>query len=202
MNFFQGLQGTSAKELPCLDSNIVRDGPCLNRHQQQLLVKEVNTDEILQALKAMPNEKAPGADGFSVEFFRQYWELIGDDIVQAVLQFFETGKLLKNINCTTVTLIPKVNKVTSISWRMLKEVEELRSYIENPGFIMQHCYQEGNKVADKLATISHTVPSNQEFHEYVDLPNQVKGLMTLDKWSLPSFRRIRKKRNTMTFDQP
>lgn len=26
----------------------------------------------------------------------------------AILQFFETGKLLKEINCTTVTLIPKV----------------------------------------------------------------------------------------------
>lgn len=34
---------------------------------------------------------------------------MGEDLSNVVLQFFENGKLLKEINCTTVTLIPKVS---------------------------------------------------------------------------------------------
>ncbi|XP_019248682.1 PREDICTED: uncharacterized protein LOC109227948 [Nicotiana attenuata] len=38
----------------------------------------------------------------------------GDEITKAVLQFFSTGKMFKPINCTAVTLIPKVKNPTSI----------------------------------------------------------------------------------------
>lgn len=53
--FFEGLLGTRAIELPCLDVNIASNGPCLDREQQQL-VKSVSDVEILQELKGMPND--------------------------------------------------------------------------------------------------------------------------------------------------
>ena len=34
---------------------------------------------------------------------------MGDDIIQAVHQFFDNGKMLKSWNITTITLIPKVH---------------------------------------------------------------------------------------------
>ncbi|XP_059301777.1 uncharacterized protein LOC132053678 [Lycium ferocissimum] len=58
-------------------------------------------------------------------------------------------------------LVDSVNEAISIPWRMIKEVEELRQYIEQTDFIMQHCYREGNKVADKLAALSHGNTNNQ-----------------------------------------
>lgn len=40
--------------------------------------------------------------------------IIGKDIGAAVKQFFENGKLLKELNCTTLTLIPKIENPTSV----------------------------------------------------------------------------------------
>ncbi|XP_059306149.1 uncharacterized protein LOC132057525 [Lycium ferocissimum] len=99
-------------------------------------------------------------------------------------------------------LVDSVNEAISIPWRMIKEVEELRQYIEQTGFIMQHCYREGNKVADKLAALSHGNTNNQTYYVYEDLPNQVKGLMTLDRWSLPAFRTVKKARSNIKYDPP
>lgn len=45
---------------------------------------------------------------------KQFWPDIGNEVVQAILQFFETGKLLKGNNYTTVTLILKVQNPTYV----------------------------------------------------------------------------------------
>lgn len=66
-------------------------------------------EEIKQVLKDMPNDKAPAIDGFLAEFFRTYWGTIEEEVIKVVKEFFENGKLLKNVNSTTVTLVPKVS---------------------------------------------------------------------------------------------
>ncbi|XP_028181552.1 uncharacterized protein LOC114368518 [Glycine soja] len=55
----------------------------------------------------MDNNKAQGPDGFNVLFFKKAWNIIGDDIFEAVNEFFTTGKILKQINHAIIVLIPK-----------------------------------------------------------------------------------------------
>ena len=38
----------------------------------------------------------------------------GDDVCDAVLEFMETGKLLKELNCTNLVLLPKVEAPVSV----------------------------------------------------------------------------------------
>ncbi|XP_075101661.1 uncharacterized protein LOC142177098 [Nicotiana tabacum] len=76
--------------------------------------RSVTREEVLQALKELPNDKAPGIDGYPAEFFKEYWGIVGEDIINAILQFFENGKLLKEVNCTTITLVPKVANPTYV----------------------------------------------------------------------------------------
>lgn len=40
----------------------------------QSLTAEVTTDEIYQVIKSPPNNKAPGPDGFTSEFFKATWD--------------------------------------------------------------------------------------------------------------------------------
>lgn len=47
---------------------------------------------------SIPGKKAPGPDGFNSTFFKLAWNIIGDDVADAILQFFANGKLLKEIN--------------------------------------------------------------------------------------------------------
>ncbi|XP_060182487.1 uncharacterized protein LOC132612182 [Lycium barbarum] len=106
--FFKQLLGTSAAELPCLDPNIARDGPCLTLDQQRQLLVPVTREVILNTLHSLPCDKSPGVDGFPAEFFKAFWPVIGEEVTNAILQFFENGRLLRSINCTTITLVPKV----------------------------------------------------------------------------------------------
>lgn len=108
--FFQSLLGTSARELPCIDIEIARDGPCLSKEQQQMLSARVTKEEIDEAVRELPDEKEPGIDGFPAEFFKTYWSVVREETRKAVTEFFMKGKMLKSINCTTVTLVPKVTR--------------------------------------------------------------------------------------------
>ncbi|KAL2922946.1 LINE-1 reverse transcriptase-like protein [Bienertia sinuspersici] len=60
-------------------------------------------------------DKAPGPDGFGSYFYQDNWNLVGEDVCKAVLDFFENGKLLKEVNCTFLTMIPKVNNPMDVS---------------------------------------------------------------------------------------
>ncbi|KAG5620147.1 hypothetical protein H5410_005365 [Solanum commersonii] len=64
------LMGTKASELKCLNIRVVRDGPCLSVLEQRDLNKGVTTEEILEAIKCMPKDKALGVDGFPIECAR------------------------------------------------------------------------------------------------------------------------------------
>lgn len=57
---------------------------------------------------SIPGSKAPGLDGYNNHFFKQYWEVIGEVVTDAILDFFQNGKLLTELNVTTITLVPKI----------------------------------------------------------------------------------------------
>ena len=64
-------------------------------------------DEIKNALFSIPDDKSPGIDGYSSYFFKKSWNILGMDLIDAIKDFFRSGKLLKEINVTAITLIPK-----------------------------------------------------------------------------------------------
>ena len=61
-----------------------------------------------------PN-KAPGPDGFNGFFFKRVWHIIVEDIVSSVQSFFDSGHMIKELNTTAISLIPKVSNPTRLS---------------------------------------------------------------------------------------
>ncbi len=55
----------------------------------------------------MNSHKAPSPDGFPGLFFKKYWDTVGSQVIAAVQSFFRDGCLLKQLNHTFITLIPK-----------------------------------------------------------------------------------------------
>lgn len=51
--------------------------------------------------------KAPGPNGMPGLFYRCYWQIVDDQLVAAVQSFFIDGWLLRELNHTYITLIPK-----------------------------------------------------------------------------------------------
>ncbi|XP_060959299.1 uncharacterized protein LOC133030539 [Cannabis sativa] len=70
--------------------------------------------EVEDAIFAIDRDKAPGPDGYGSAFFQDNWKLVGDEIVEAVLSFLNSGKILKEIDTTTITLIPKTKCPKSV----------------------------------------------------------------------------------------
>lgn len=103
LGFYKKILGTCANQLPAVNHQAMRDGPRLDRGKQAHLIVPVSRDEILQALQGINDNKAPGSDGFNAIFFKTVWATVGEEITDAIQEFFLSGKLLKAINCTTDT---------------------------------------------------------------------------------------------------
>ena len=55
----------------------------------------------------MPPDKTPGSDGLNPAFFKFFYSVLGKDIFQACVIWFEKMEFLANLNDTWITLIPK-----------------------------------------------------------------------------------------------
>lgn len=65
--------------------------------EAEMLSRSVNDKEVQDVVFAMPRNKAPGPDGYTAEFFRESWLIVGKDVVVAVQSFFDKGFLPKGI---------------------------------------------------------------------------------------------------------
>jgi hypothetical protein len=73
----------------------------------RLSEKEITEEKIRRTLFSMKANKAPGPNGFSTDFFKAAWSVVGSDVVAAIKGFFLSGLLLKEVNATILTLVPK-----------------------------------------------------------------------------------------------
>ncbi|XP_059309987.1 uncharacterized protein LOC132061139 [Lycium ferocissimum] len=76
--------------------------------RQVQLVKPYTRKEVKDAMFGININKSPGPDGFGSGFFRDTWALTGEDITEAILETLSTGKMLHQLNATSIALIPKV----------------------------------------------------------------------------------------------
>nr|XP_009778407.1 PREDICTED: uncharacterized protein LOC104227788 [Nicotiana sylvestris] len=114
LNFYRGLLGSSATQLPMINCNIMKNDNVLNMSQQLQLISPVSNEEVKQALLGIDDNKAPMRDGYNSYFFKKTWNIVGEEITATVQDFFESADMCKAINCTTITLIPNIQNPTNI----------------------------------------------------------------------------------------
>jgi hypothetical protein len=74
----------------------------------------VTRAEITKVMFAMNKHKAPSPDGFSASIFHKAWPIVGGDVCDVVLKFFNSSLLLKKANSTILTLVPKKKSPSSM----------------------------------------------------------------------------------------
>ncbi|KAL2240857.1 UNVERIFIED_CONTAM: hypothetical protein Sindi_0726900, partial [Sesamum indicum] len=83
--------------------------------EANVLLLPVTPTDVKQAVFDIAEDKASGPDGYSSGFFKAAWPIVGQEVTTAVLDFFNTGRLLKQINTTLLALIPKVHAPMTVS---------------------------------------------------------------------------------------
>ncbi|CAL5355041.1 unnamed protein product [Camellia sinensis] len=79
----------------------------LDRARADLLEAEFTEAEIKSAVMECDGNKAPGPDGFNMLCFQKFWNVMKGEVINFVNEFHRNGKLVKGINSSFITLIPK-----------------------------------------------------------------------------------------------
>ncbi|XP_021770697.1 uncharacterized protein LOC110734875 [Chenopodium quinoa] len=81
--------------------------PCLSEEERGWLDRDFSEEEIKKAMFDMHCSKSPGPNGFTVDFFKVYWNEVGRLVTNSVMEFLRIGNMLKERNQSLPVLIPK-----------------------------------------------------------------------------------------------
>ena len=90
--------------------NMLFDVQTLNVNESNMLEGELTFAEICAALKNMKNNKSPGPDGFTVEFFKFFFNDIGHFLVRSVNEGFSKQCLSVTQQQGVIICLPKEGK--------------------------------------------------------------------------------------------
>jgi hypothetical protein len=71
------------------------------------LTAVITEQEVKEAVFQMKYNKAPSPDGFSAEFYQNFWETIKVDLMALFKDFYEEKLPLFSLNFGILTLLPK-----------------------------------------------------------------------------------------------
>ncbi|CAH9113234.1 unnamed protein product [Cuscuta europaea] len=98
-----------------LDPNIEADEilqhipKIVSNEDNYMLMKLPESEEIKNAVWGLNQNGAPGPDGYNGKFFRKCWDIVDQDMISAVQEFFLGISIPQGISSSLVTLIPKVD---------------------------------------------------------------------------------------------
>jgi hypothetical protein len=79
------------------------------------LCKEYTNEEIKTVIFQMGPTKAPGSDGFPAMFYQVHWDLVENDVRNAVRSFLGGADIPEGLCDSVIVLIPKVTNVKHLS---------------------------------------------------------------------------------------
>lgn len=114
LRYYKKLLGSNVNNRRTVMPEIVTSGDILSAEHLAILEAPYTAEEVKEALFSIPGSKAPSLDGFGSYFYRDAWPVVGEDVIAAVLETLQSGRILKEVNDTKITLIPKTRCPSSV----------------------------------------------------------------------------------------
>ncbi|CAK8533028.1 unnamed protein product [Lathyrus sativus] len=72
------------------------------------LEKDFSKEEIKGVIWDCDGDKNPSLDGFNLTFIKNYWDILGEEIIDVIQEFYNTTTLPKTFTASILALIPKI----------------------------------------------------------------------------------------------
>jgi len=112
VRFYKVLLGSAKQYFP-INDNVILSSPCLDSSSHDSLLGPVTNELIQQTLSSIGNDKSLGPDGYTSLFFKKAWGIVGGDFCAAIKDFFASRKMLKQVNHSIISLVPKSTTINS-----------------------------------------------------------------------------------------
>lgn len=150
----------------------------ITEDQNWALRREITMEEVEEAVRSMPNDKAPGPDGFTINFYKACWHIVKQDIWEIVEDSRRSKTILKSLNSTFIALIPKVEEANkpekfrpialcNVIYKIISKVIANRLKSVLPGIISQEQsgYVEGRQILDNILLAQEMIHSLHSWKE-------------------------------------
>lgn len=162
-NFYNKLFTWDNSPYPRLNTIRLYVKPYPNPETLNQLITPISAVEIKSTLFSIHPNRALGPDGFNGFFFQHNWHILGNDVIKAILESFENRSLLKQLNSTTLTLIPKTQNPTMLKdfrpiscvstvYKIIAKILANRLKLILPSIIAenQSAFVEGRGISDSI----------------------------------------------------
>ena len=93
--------------------------PKLDETSKSLINQPISIEECTNAMKQLPNNKSPGQDGFTTNFYKFFWIDLKDILLESYKYSYEQKNLTQSQKLGVLNLIPKEGKDIRLlsNWR-------------------------------------------------------------------------------------
>ncbi|KAI4898313.1 hypothetical protein NFI96_008491 [Prochilodus magdalenae] len=84
VSFFSKRYDSEQSGAPELEESFLHRLPKLTRRSAEMLDRALSLDGLYTALQGMENGRAPSIDGLPVEFYKSFWSVLGQDVLDVL----------------------------------------------------------------------------------------------------------------------
>eukprot|EP00253_Pinus_taeda_P001784 PITA_01784 len=138
--------------------------------KNESLFQPITEEELLGVLRALKKDKCPGPDGWTIEFFTHFFDIIKKDLLRMVEASRISGNIHQITTSTQIALIPKKARAESfqdfrlislcnITFKIITKIIAERIKVTLASFLSkdQHAFLRGRNILDAIANTQESL---------------------------------------------